>query len=90
MQRWIQKMVLAVLIFSDGFVWAHKDKWAQPKDKRLLQKNYFFQGMRGLVEVKIADAKISQVSATVFSGLRKLKRLSLYKNNITVLAKVSK
>ena len=53
-------------------------------------KKSLFQGMRGLVEVKIADAKISQVSATVFSGLRKLKRLSLYKNNITVLAKVSK
>ena len=46
--------------------------------------------MRELVDVKIADAKIAQVSATVFSGLRKLKRLSLYKNNITVLAKVSK
>ena len=60
------------------------------KRHNIALKNSLFQGMRGLVEVKIADAKISQVSATVFSGLRKLKRLSLYKNNITVLAKVSK
>ena len=60
------------------------------KRQNIALKNSLFQGMRELVDVKIADAKIAQVSATVFSGLRKLKRLSLYKNNITVLAKVSK
>ena len=46
-------------------------------------------GMRELTDLKIADAKINQLSPRVFAGLRKLTRLSLYKNNITVIEKVS-
>ena len=48
-----------------------------------------FEGMKDLLDVKIADGKITQVSGKIFSGLRKVKRLSLYKNNITALERVS-
>ena len=49
-----------------------------------------FQGMSQLVDLKIADAKINSLSTSVLSGLRGLKRISLYKNNITTIQRVSK
>ena len=48
-----------------------------------------FQGMNQLVDLKIADSKINSISTGLLSGLRGLKRLSLYKNNITTIQRVS-
>ena len=46
------------------------------------------EGMRDLVDLKIADSKLTRISGSNFKGLPKLKRLSLYKNNITSLDRV--
>ena len=48
------------------------------------------EGMRDLVDLKIADSKLTRISGSNFKGLPKLKRLSLYKNNITSLDRVRK
>ena len=47
------------------------------------------EGMKEMKDLKIADSKLNKISASMFKGLPKLKRLSLYKNNITKLERVS-
>ena len=46
------------------------------------------EGMRDLKDLKIANSRLSRISGKNFKGLPKLKRLSLYKNNITSLERV--
>ena len=46
------------------------------------------EGMKEMKDLKIADSKLNKISASMFKGLPKLKRLSLYKNNITKLERV--
>ena len=50
--------------------------------------NGVLEGMKEMKDLKIADSKLNEISASMFKGLPKLKRLSLYKNNITKLERV--
>ena len=46
-----------------------------------------FDGMRTLVDLKIADGGVETFPKEIFKQLKRLKRLSLYKNNISTLPK---